>query len=233
MAASRTLFGIMIIDSQFPEPPESGSSGPPKRRTSAWTIGLISAGVVIGGLLLGLAGGWVWSAIAPRVAFSVISPGSANVVNPETTGFIVGDLAYCLVAAAGGLILGLGGYYAGVRRFGPVPMLAILAGACGAAYLERLIGQRVGLGRFNGLLATSQAGKVLMAPLVLGAQGPNSQALWAMTFWPMLACAAAGALALRALLRERRATGAASAAGTPGDFGWPGGPGDSASQAVP
>ncbi len=210
----------MAMESQLPSPPRPGGDAA-AGQGSGLAIGLISIGILIGGLLLGAAGGVVWSAIAPRVAFAVISAGSANVVNPETTGFIAGDLGYCLVAAVGGLTMGLVGYLAGVRRHGPVPMLAILAGACGAAYIERRVGQAVGLNQFNRLLATGHPGTILSAPLVLGAQGPNAQALWAMAFWPMLACLMAGGLTLRTLVRDRRLAAAMASAAPVGPATWP------------
>lgn len=202
----------MAMESQLPSQPPLPGQVPAASTGSGRTVAIISGGILIASLLIGVAGGAIWSGIAPRVAFHLDGPGSASLVNPETTGFIAADLGYCLVGAVGGLIIGLGGYFAGVRRHGPVPMAAVLAGSAGAAYLARAVGQAFGRGQFNHLLATGRPGTILRAPLVLGAQGPDAPAYWAMAFWPLLACLAAGGLTLLASARQRRRPAAAAAA---------------------
>jgi len=159
---------------------------------------------------LGLAGGLVWAALAPRPLYVVVGRGSADVVNPETTAFIAADAWFCLIGVAGGLIIGLAGYLLAVRRYGPVPMGAFLAGGLGAGITARWIGQRQGLGHFDKQLLTSHQGTLLHAPLALA--GDTSAALWpaggsfpAVAFWPLAAGAVAGGIMLVIAIRERRA----------------------------
>jgi hypothetical protein len=166
--------------------------------------------ILIASAALGLVGGLVWAALAPRALYVVVGRGSADVVNPETTAFIAADAWFCLIGAAGGLIIGLAGYLLAVRRYGPVPMGAILAGGFGAGIAARWIGQRQGLGHFDKQLLNSHQGTLLHAPLALA--GDASAALWpargsfpAVAFWPLAAGAVAGGIMLVIAIRERRA----------------------------
>jgi hypothetical protein len=192
-------------------------STPPGRHASRAVRPGLAPGAVGGALAiliasaaLGLIGGLVWAALAPRALYVVVGRGSADVVNPETTAFIAADLWFCLIGAAGGLLIGLAGYLLAVRRYGPVPMGAILAGGLGAGIAARWIGQRQGLGHFNNELLTSHQGTLLHAPLALA--GDTSAALWpargsfpAVAFWPLAAGAVAGGIMLVIAIRERRA----------------------------
>ena len=169
-----------------------------------------SLAILAGSVALGLAGGLGWAALAPRPLYVVVARGSADVVNPETTAFIAADAWYCLIGVIGGLVIGLGGYLFAVRRYGPAPMAAILAGSIGAGLAARWIGQRQGLGRFDRLLLTTHQGVVLHAPLALA--GDTSTAIWptrgsfpAVAFWPLAACAIPGVIVLVIAMRERRA----------------------------
>ena len=171
---------------------------------------LSSVLIFAGSVVIGLAGGLAWTALAPRALYVVVSRGSANVVNPETTAFIAADAWYCLIGVAGGLVIGLAGYLLAVRRYGPVPMAAILAGSTIAGIAARWVGEHQGLHRFDRQLLTTHQGTLLHAPLALA--GDTSAAVWptatslpAMAFWPLAACAVAGGILLVTALRERSA----------------------------
>jgi hypothetical protein len=189
----------MSSTSQFPYPYRP--DGVPSRasRGEAYTAGLAAAvGILAGSALIGLAGGFAWAQLAPRVAYVTVGGGSADVVNAETTAFIAGDAWYCLIGLIGGVIIGVAGYLLAVRRLGPVPMAGILAGSVAAGYVARWIGENEGTSGFNRELLNSRPGTVLHAPLALGAQG-------AIAFWPLAACLAAGGLLFAVALRERAA----------------------------
>lgn len=167
------------------------------------------AAIVLGSALLGLAGGLAWTRIAPQAVYVVVSRGSADVVNPETTAFIAADAAYCLVGLIGGLTIGLVSYRLAVRRYGPWPMAAVLVGSVVAAGIARWVGEHLGLASFDNQLLTSSVGTHLLAPLGLAGDTsatafPTMAALPAVVSWPLAAGLAAGGLTLLVVLRERR-----------------------------
>jgi len=205
--------------SEPPHPPAQGTSRAADSRRASPTILLLAfVGVLLGSALVGLAGGAVWALIAPRALYVVVSRGQAYVVNAETPAFIAGDAWYCVVGVFGGLIIGLLGYLLAVRRYGPVPMAAILAGSVIAGLVARWTGQNWGLARFNADLTTAHQGTLLHAPLVLG--GDSSQLLWpAIAFWPLAACLLAG---IFVLITALRASGPPTAPAW--QAGWPGQP---------
>ena len=193
----------MSKTSEFPYPPQPGGFEPEGGVVARPAPGrglLASVAVLAGSGVLGLGGGLAWALLAPRVAYQVVGRGSADAINPETSGFIAADAWFCVIGVACGLIIGLAGYLYAVRRYGPVPMVAIGADSVGAALLARYVGQSWGLSQFNHQLLTSPNGTVLHAPLVLG--GDTSAILWpAIGFWPLAACLTAGALVLMFSIR--------------------------------
>jgi hypothetical protein len=157
--------------------------------------------LVAAGAILGLIGGLVWAALAPRVVYQVytLKPPTAYAVNPETNAFIAADGIYSFVAVGGGALLGLAGYVAGVRRYGAIPMIGTIAGALAAAFLAAWLGNvKTGGDSFNNTLSTSKQGAFLHAPIQLGSHG-------ALAFWPVAAALVAGGLELLSFRRARQA----------------------------
>jgi hypothetical protein len=152
--------------------------------------------VILGTVLLGVAAGFIWAAVAPRAVIVVVGRGAANVVNPETSAFIAADGWFSLLAVAGGVISGLLGYVVAVRRHGAVAMAGILVGALAAALIARWIGQQPGQAAVDHTLALGRAGTLLQEPLALGGIGP-------LAFWPLAAGLAAGGTELAVLARAR------------------------------
>jgi len=188
---------------ELPEPPGAarpGDAGPARPfDVSPAAIGVTLA-IVAGTALLGLAAGYVWWLVAPRALLVIVSHGAAGLVQSETSAFIAADGAFCLIALAGGVVTGALGYLLGVRRYGPLPMIGVLAGAVAAGYLARWIGEQSGRAGFHHLLATLPAGAHLHDPLTLRATG-------AIAFWPLAAGLVAGGL--EAFVTRRRRGGAA------------------------
>jgi hypothetical protein len=152
--------------------------------------------VVAGTAALGAAAGLLWMSLAPRALAVVIGPGSANVVNPETSAFIAADGWFVLLTAAGGIMSGLLGYALAVRRHGALAMTGILAGGLAATLIAMWIGQHSGAAAFNRSLAIGRPGTLLRVPLALGGHGP-------LAFWPLAAGLTAGGIELIVALRER------------------------------
>jgi hypothetical protein len=134
------------------------------------------------------------------------------VVNDESSVFIVADAWFCLLTAVGGLVCGLAGYFAAVRRHGAVAVAGLVLGGLAASVLARWAGQQRGLAHFQSLLASSPAGAHLHQPLSLGGQGP-------LAFWPLLAALVVGTIELfsQSMERKRADTPADTPGGTPAE----------------
>jgi hypothetical protein len=185
-------------------PPPGGPAGyyvaPVRPGLEPVRAGLVAALFIAGGVILGLLGGLIWAAAAPRVVYQVytLSPPTAYALNPETSAFIAADGIYTFIALGGGALLGLVGYLAGVRRHGPAPLIGLVIGATAAAFLSKWLGTLLTGGQtFDARLATSKPGAILHAPITLGAHG-------ALAFWPVAAALTAGLLELSSVLRARR-----------------------------
>ena len=190
----------MANSSQQPLPPPGGQAAGftrPENAAVQFRALLATLTIAVGGALLGLVGGLVWSAAAPQAVFQVQSPGVAYVVNPETTAFIAADGWFSLIAVAGGVIIGLAAYLFGVRRYGPLPTAGALAGATAASFLAWWSGSNLGLASFRHQLGSSKTGALLRQPVDLGAHG-------ALAFWPLAAGGVIGGIELILLLRERQ-----------------------------
>ncbi len=131
--------------------------------------------------MLGIAAGLIWAAVAPRAQLQEVASGEAVLVNAESSAFIVADAWFCLIAAVGGVITGILGYRFLVRRAGWIAAAGLVLGAVAAALLALWIGENIGLGTYNHLLATSRNGTFFQASLALGAKS-------ALAVWPLLTC---------------------------------------------
>jgi hypothetical protein len=131
--------------------------------------------------VLGVVAGLIWAAAAPRALLQEVGSGEAQVVNAETSAFILADAWFCLITAVGGLITGIVGYRLLVRRAGWTAAAGLVLGAVAAALLALWTGEHIGLGTYNHLLASSPDGTFFRASLALGAKS-------ALAFWPGLTC---------------------------------------------
>ena len=122
--------------------------------------------------------GLIWAAVAPRPLLQEIARGEAELVNAESTAFIVADAWFALITAVGGLITGVVGYRVLVRRAGAVAAVGLILGAVAAAFLAMWVGDNIGLGTYNHLLASSSIGTFFHSSLALGAKST-------LVFWPL------------------------------------------------
>ena len=129
--------------------------------------------------MLGVAGGLIWAALAPRALLQEVGHGEAQLVNAESAAFILADAWFCLIAAIGGAITGIAGYRLLVRREGWIAAAGLVLGAVAASVLMLWTGENIGLGTYNHLLAVSPDGTFFRASLGLGAKS-------ALAFWPGL-----------------------------------------------
>jgi hypothetical protein len=122
--------------------------------------------------------GLIWAAVAPRPLLQEIARGEAELINAETTAYIVADAWFALITAVGGLITGILGYRLLVRRAGAAAAAGLVLGAVAAALLAWWVGDNFGLATYNHLLASSPVGAVFHSSLALGAKS-------ALVFWPL------------------------------------------------
>jgi hypothetical protein len=210
----------MAEPSQLPTSPSRGRRQPGDGHTGVGglaglpgvPLAVTLVAVIAGTALLGVVAGFIWAAAAPRALVEVVSRGSADVVNPETSAFIAAEGWFTLLTVAGGIISGLLGYALAVRRRGAPAMAAVLVGGLAAALIAKWIGQRSGLAAFNHALLVGQPGALLHAPLALGGVG-------AIAFWPLAAGLVAGGIEAVAVLRERRLAQLTGRSGGPGGSG--------------
>jgi hypothetical protein len=181
---------------------QCGRGGLTKGRLAAFVAALAGSAV------LGIVAGLVWAAVAPRALLQEVARGEAQVVNAETSAFIVADAWFCLITAVGGLISGVLGYRVLVRRAGWAATAGLVLGAVAAALLAMWVGENVGLGTYNHLLASSPVGTFFHASLSLGAKS-------SLAFWPLLTSAAI----LLAESGSRRAGQPAAGSPAQGDAG--------------
>jgi len=180
--------------------PTGGGSAKVQTRPGRRGPAMICAALIVAGsILVGVAGGAVWAAAAPRVLYQVytLNPPTAYATNPETSAFIAADGWYCFIALIGGAIIGLLGYLFGVRRYGPAPMVGIVVGSAAAAFMTAWLGHALSGGPgFDHVLATSRPGTLLRAPISLGSHG-------ALAFWLLGAAGVAGGIELVRVLKAR------------------------------
>jgi hypothetical protein len=206
--------------SELPQSPRAAGPGDAGRErpfdASPAAIG-VSLAIAAGTALLGVAAGYVWSLAAPRALLVIVSPGAAGLVHTETAAFIAADLTFCLIGLAGGVVSGALGHVLGVRRYGPLAMIGVLAGALAAALLARWVGEQSGLAHFHHLLATLPAGGRLLDTLTLRATA-------GIACWPFAAALTAGgmeALATRGRHRGRAAQPLLAGPGPGTGEAWP------------
>jgi hypothetical protein len=131
------------------------------------------AAALAGCAVLGVAAGLIWATVAPRALLQEVGHGEAQLVNAESTAYILADAWFCLIAAIGGVITGIAGSRLLVRR------ADLVLGSVAASVLMLWTGENIGLGTYHHLLAVSADGVVFHASLALGAKS-------ALAFWPGL-----------------------------------------------
>jgi hypothetical protein len=131
-----------------------------------------------GNVVLGAVAGLIWFAIAPTPVFQEVAQGQAQLVNAETSAYIVADAWFVLITALAGLIAGVAGWRLLVRRSGPLAVAGLILGAGAGALVAMWVGDNVGLGTYHHLLASSASGAYLHGALALGAK--SALAIWAL-----------------------------------------------------
>ena len=131
-----------------------------------------------GSAILGVAAGLIWAAVAPRALLQEVGHGEAQLINAESTAYILADAWFCLIAAIGGALTGIAGYHFLVRRAGWTATAGLVLGTVAASLLMLWTGENIGLGTYNHLLAASPDGAFFQASLALGAK--SALAIWAL-----------------------------------------------------
>ena len=135
-----------------------------------------------GSAVLGVVAGLIWAVVAPRALLQEIAHSEAELVNAETSAFILADAWFALITAVGGLITGILGYRFLIRgrpRAGSAATAGLVLGALAGALVALWVGDNIGLGTYNHLLATSANGVFFQSSLALGAKST-------LAFWPLV-----------------------------------------------
>ncbi len=126
--------------------------------------------------VLGAVAGLIWAAVAPTPVLQEIAPGEAQLANAESSAFIVADAWFALITVVCGLLTGVLGYRFLGRRGGPAAVAGLILGAAAGAAAAMGVGEAVGTGSYEHLLAASATGTLFHASLALGAK--SALALW-------------------------------------------------------
>ena len=141
-----------------------------------------------GSAVLGVAAGLIWAVVAPRALLQEIAHSEAELVNVETSAYIVADAWFALITAVGGLLTGVLGYRFLVRgqaragaaaTAGATATAGLVLGALAGALVALWVGENIGLGTYNHLLASSPTGTFFRSSLALGAKST-------LAFWPLV-----------------------------------------------
>jgi hypothetical protein len=160
----------------------------PGKRPAVRAAAVWFAVPLAGSALLGLLAGYIWGEVAPRALLQEVGAGTAQLVNAETSAFIVADGWFCVIGAVAGLITGMLGCLflltprAGARGAGHVRAAAaagLIAGGVAGGFVMLWLGEQIGLSGYDHHLAASPNGTLFPASLTLGAKS-------ALAFWPML-----------------------------------------------
>jgi hypothetical protein len=158
-----------------------------------------------GSAVLGVVAGGIWAAVAPRALLLEVGRGEAELVNTESSAFITADAWFCLITAVGGLLTGVLGYRLLVRRTGWPAAAGLVLGAVAAALVALWVGENIGLGSYNHLLATSPDGTYFRASLALGAK--SALAIWTLLTSVVMLMALSGGRQADAAAGESRPDG--------------------------
>src|SRR6516165_3431113 len=139
-------------------------------------MGALGGGLA-GTAVRGVGAGPIWAEVGARALLQEVGHGEAQLVNAESTAFILADAWFCLIAAIGGVVTGIAGYRLLVRRAGWIATAGLVLGAVAASLLMLWTGENIGLGSYNHLLAASPDGAFFHSSLALGAKS-------ALAFWP-------------------------------------------------
>lgn len=161
----------------IPPGPPAGESGDGPRPRS--TLGLVIVAVALVAVVagLGLAVGWLWSELAPRLPLIMVEGGIAY-ADPEPEEAIGADAWFAILGLTAGAVLAVVAWFA-LRRFrGPVILTALVLGSVAGALLGWWAWRDpITLAEFARMQADAPIGAALQGPLDLRITGrpPGSQ----------------------------------------------------------
>ncbi len=121
-------------------------------------------------VILGVPLGLLWATLAPDTPVVQTESGAVyGESQPEQP--IAADGWFSLLGLAFGVLVAVGLWFLLRRYRGPIGLAAAVLGSLGAALVAWQVGQRVGLGTFEYLLATAAEGQTFGQPAQLRAGG--------------------------------------------------------------
>src|ERR1700730_13429715 len=136
---------------------------PPQRH-----VGTIIAGVWVPALapVLGAGVGWIWSAVAPRVAV-IKADGGFYYADGEPEQPVAADGWVVILGAIAGILLAVAAWHLLRRYRGPIILAGLAVGSLAGAMLAAWVGYKIGMAQFDAVRNTAAIGAQLYAPLRL------------------------------------------------------------------
>jgi hypothetical protein len=170
-------------------PPPSGEPGspispitnpmylppPPPQKGRATVVAALVVGLVVAAA--GLALGWLWSALAPRIDVIRVAQGFIYAeAEPEQP--VAADGYFAFLGLGVGVLITLVAWFALRRYRGVLMMIALVLGSLVGAWLAWWLGTRIGTTQFDAAKATAAVGEHIRGPLSLRLTDLDRHALW-------------------------------------------------------
>jgi hypothetical protein len=161
----------------------------PARRHVGTIIAGLSVAVVV--TVLGAGVGWIWSAVAPRVAV-IKADGGFYYADGEPEQPVAADGWFVILGAIAGILLAVAAWHLLRRYRGPIILAGLAVGSLAGAMLASWVGYKIGMAQFDAVRNTAAIGAQLNAPLRLRITDLDPQR----AFWSV----PSGVIAIQALV---------------------------------
>ncbi len=148
---------------------------PPRRRFFGSGFAAVLVAVIVAGV--GLAVGWIWAAVAPRVAVIKTANGFAY-ADPEPEQAVAADGWFAIVGLAAGIVLAVGVWMLLRRHRGVAVMVGLAIGSLVGASLAWWVGYKIGFAQFEQVRDSAAVGARVDAPLGLRITDLDKDSWW-------------------------------------------------------
>jgi hypothetical protein len=147
---------------------------PVPERRSRWAALGTFAVVAVSGLALG----WLWTVVAPRLLVIKAEGGAFLYAETEPEQPIAGEGWFAIIGASAGVLFAVLAWVLLRRYRGLAVLLALTVGSIAAAVLAAWLGYRIGHAQFVAADQAAAVGDRINGPLVLAMTGGDPQDTW-------------------------------------------------------